>query len=184
MAFWAAAAPGIAAGVAGLIGGERANQANARAVNAQVAFQREMSNSQHQRQVADLKKAGLNPILSANGGASVPQGAAPQITDSVGSGLASAAEGVRLGMEAKSQKLQNDNLKSTNALINAQTAKTATEAKVLGKGIPKAEITNDIYDLFRPYIKKMKDGLGSSSKQQHNDKAKQQFQQLIQKGRD
>lgn len=45
-------------------------------------FQLYASNTAHQREVADLKAAGLNPILSANSGASTPSGSMGQVDTS------------------------------------------------------------------------------------------------------
>lgn len=70
-----------------LAGGERGNILRRQAATRQMAFegasarqmmdfQREMANTAHQRQIKDLRKAGLNPILSARyGGAAAPPGA-------------------------------------------------------------------------------------------------------------
>ena len=102
--FLASIVPDLISGAASLLGGKSANLASARQARLNRQFQERMSSTSHQRAVKDLRAAGLNPILSALGGASTPAGSMAQQQDVVTPAVSTAMAARRLREEIKSIK--------------------------------------------------------------------------------
>jgi len=118
------AALGIGSMAAGLIGQKKTNEQNQALAQAQMDFQERMSNTAHQREVKDLRAAGLNPILSATGGsgASSPGGASATMSAPDYSSAKSVASDAAA---LKSMEIQQAN-------TVADTASKIEQAKLLG----------------------------------------------------
>lgn len=194
---WALAAQAalpVAAGVANFYGQRETNAANlqiARETNAanqanareQMGFQREMSNTAFQRQVADLQAAGLNPLLVAPGGASTPGGAAG--TSSPATMENPYKAGISSAFEARSLMASLQKTEADTDLANANAGKARVDAAVAAKGIPRADVLNRAYNLVRPYLKKAEDAVRTNAApvDKQNEKVLREYNEKYRKGK-
>lgn len=132
------AAKGLAAGtpIVGAATSFAGDLVSAYAAHREAVIQRDwserMSNTAYQRQVADMRAAGLNPILAAvkGGGASTPSTSAPAVPQAIGTRAVSSA------LQAQLNASQVDLLRAQARQADSQDMKNLADAALSRAQLP------------------------------------------------
>ena len=115
--------------------------------------QKEAMQNRHQWEVADMRKAGLNPILSATGGSGAPGNAPPIVAPDLASAFKSGAETSTQHSEKnlkdaleKQTYVQNSALQADAGLKRAQAVASDSSSNLMWSQTKGQEIANKIQE--------------------------------------
>ena len=104
------AAGSILGGVLGSSGQKDANDANLQIAQENREFQERMSNTAYQRGTADMKAAGINPLMAGmKGGASTPSGATATMQNEKAALASSSSTAFQAAIQAQSLEADLEN---------------------------------------------------------------------------
>lgn len=117
-----AAIPFVGGGLS-FLGGILGNSANAEQAARNRRFVAQMYKKRYQFTVEDMRKAGLNPILAANGGSvgSVPSVSTPTMTNALEAGVSGALSTARAVSDIQAQSVSNAKTEADQKLAEANT---------------------------------------------------------------
>lgn len=122
------------------LGGERANESNERQADQQIAFQERMSNTGYQRAMADLRQAGINPMLAGRlGPASTPGGAMANIQDTLTPAVQTGLQVAQTKSSTALQRKQAQTLQFDQVLKTSQSDLNKVRKQLFDNAIPLTE---------------------------------------------